>query len=203
MFRLVTPGDTIPVSVGDFGQESKFGSFTIPGFSKQVLRYAGQVDHIVAINVQVVTASGDAVSSSGYNATQIAAAAAAGITYSVPTEIYHGDLYSTIDFSPIATSSVLNNIKLIGTKNSGRNYGPTISTQPTASNGYTAGVTLAYDPASNEDRYDITLTLQQQGFFTVNYDLPIIISGWRKISQIFYKEGNEWKALDGRNSLPT
>lgn len=201
--QAVTPGDTIPVSVGDYGQESKFGSFTIPGFSKQVLRYRGNVDHLVTINVQVVTASGDAVSSSGYNAAQISAAAAAGITYSIPTEIYHGDLYSTIDFSPIRTSSVLNNIKLIGKKNSGRDVGPSITTQPTASNSYTAGVTLVYDPSSGEDNYDITLTLQQQGFFTVKYDLPIILSGWRKISQVFYKEGNEWKALDGGNSLPT
>jgi hypothetical protein len=201
--QAVTPGDIIPISVGDFGQESRFGSFTIPEFSKQVLRYRGQVDHIVAINVQVVTATGGAVSSVGYNATQISAAAAAGITYSIPTEIYHGDLYSTIDFSPITTSSVLNNIKLIGTKNSGRNFGPTISIQPTASNGYTAGVTLAYDPSSNEDYYDITLTLQQQGYFTINYDLPVVASGWRKIKQVWVKEGNEWKAVVNRNILPS
>jgi hypothetical protein len=195
----VTAGSSIPVTVGDFGQTSSFGSFTMPAYTRQVFRYVGNVDHLLNADVQIANASGNPLTTSGYNAGQTAAAAAAGLSYSVTYEGWHGDLFSTLYFTPVPTSQILNNFQIVGS-GGGRGGSPTVPTQPTVANGYRMSIQM-FDPSGDEGGYDSRFTLQQQGYFTINYDLPIVISGWKDIQNIYIKDGNIWKSVSQSNDI--
>jgi hypothetical protein len=195
----VVPGQTLPVTVGDFGQNSSFGDFTIPAYNKQVFRYVGRVDHLLNADVQVVNASGNPLTTAGYNAAQTAAAAAAGLYYNVTYEGWHGDLYSTLSFNPVPTSQLLNNFRIVPS-GGGRGGVPTVPTQPTVANSYRMSIQM-YDGSGDEGDYDSRFTLQQQGWFRIEYNLPIVISGWKDIQNIYVKNGEVWKSISQRNDI--
>lgn len=200
----VTPGETLAINLGNFGASSSIVSatntLTIPAYAKPVYRYVGNVDHITDVDVQVVTTNGVTLTTSGYNAAQIAAAAAAGITYDVTYEGWHGDLYSTAYFTTATTGEILGATQLVGS-GGGRAGGPTINTQPSSTNGYIASVRVAYDPYGGEGSYDSTVTLQQQGAVIVNYNLPVPVQGWVEISKVWTKQGGVWRPLLSGNTI--
>jgi hypothetical protein len=198
--QSVTPGQIISVTVGDYAQSSAFGATSIPGFTKQVFRYVGNIDHITDIDLSIATATGSPLTIGGYNAGQIAGAKAAGITYDVTYEGWHGDLYSELYFTPVPTSTVLTNINL--TTGGGGRYGaPSVLTQPTRANPV-ASVRVAYDPGSGEGSYDSTLTLTQQGYIRLDY-APVVApeyiitntGGWKQINQGWIKIDGKWKSV--------
>jgi hypothetical protein len=195
----VVPGQILPVTVGDFGQNSSFGDFTIPAYNKQVFRYVGRVDHLLNADVQVVNASGNPLTTAGYNAAQTAAAAAAGLYYNVTYEGWHGDLFSTLNFNPVPTSQLLNNFRIVPS-GGGRGGAPTVPTQPTVANSYRMSIQM-YDGFGDEGDYDSRFTLQQQGWFRIEYNLPIVISGWKDIQNIYVKNGEVWKSISQRNDI--
>jgi hypothetical protein len=82
----------------------------------------------------------------------------------------------------------------------GRGGSPTVPTQPTVANGYRMSIQM-FDPSGDEGGYDSRFTLQQQGYFTINYDLPIVISGWKDIQNIYIKDGNIWKSVSQSNDI--
>ena len=189
----VASGGIIPVTVGDVGQSSSFGEFTMPAYNKQVFQYIGNVDHLLNADVQIANASGNPLTTAGYNASQTAAAAAAGLTYNVTYEGWHGDLYSTLYFTPVTTSSLSTKFQIVA--GGGGRYGaPSVTAQPSVTNGYVMSIQF-YDPGGGEGGYNGTFTLQQQGNFTISYDLPIVITPWKQIQQAFTKVNSEWKPI--------
>jgi hypothetical protein len=117
----------------------------------------------------------------------------------VTYEGWHGDLYSTLYFNPVPTSELLNNFQIVGS-GGGRGGGPGITAQPTVANGYIMGIQF-YDGSGGEGGYNGVFTLQQQGYFRIDYDLPVIISGWKEIQQMYVKNGNVWKSISQRNEI--
>jgi hypothetical protein len=186
----VTPGGVLPVTVGDVGQASSFGEFTMPPNNKQVFQYIGNVDHLLNADVQIANASGNPLTTAGYNAGQTAAAAAAGLIYNVTYEGWHGDLYSTLNFNPIATGNLSGKFRIVA-GGGGRAGAPAITAQPTLANGYVMSIQF-YDGGGGEGAYNGTFTLQQQGNFTISYDLPIVITPWKQIQQAFTKVSDQW-----------
>jgi hypothetical protein len=189
----VTSGGIIPVTVGDVGQASSFGDFTMPAYNKQVFQYIGNVDHLLDADVQIATTSGNPLTTAGYNAEQAAAAASAGISYNVTYEGWHGDLYSTLYFTPVAIGNLTGKFQIV-TDGGGRYGAPTVTAQPTVANGYVMSIQF-YDPGGGEGGYNGTFTLQQQGNFTISYNLPVVITPWKQLQQAFTKVGNQWKPI--------
>jgi hypothetical protein len=150
-------------------------------------------------DVQVVNASGNPLTTAGYNAAQTAAAAAAGLYYNVTYEGWHGDLFSTLNFNPVPTSQLLNNFRIVPS-GGGRGGAPTVPTQPTVANSYRMSIQM-YDGFGDEGDYDSRFTLQQQGWFRIEYNLPIVISGWKDIQNIYVKNGEVWKSISQRNDI--
>jgi hypothetical protein len=135
----VTPGQVIPVVVGDYGQASSFGATTIPAYSKQIFSYSGNIDHVKNNVVQVATASGASFSGSGYNAALTAGAAAVGIIYQdgSPGEGWHGDLFATVSITPARISTILGKVRVVRSSGSGRQItNQTFGQQPSAGNSY-------------------------------------------------------------------
>ena len=195
----VTAGRTLPVTVGDFGQTSSFGDYTMPAYSKQVFQYVGNVDHLLNADVQMASPSGNPLTTGGYNAGQTAAAAAAGLSYNVTYEGWHGDLYSTLYFTPVRTDQLLNNFQIVAS-GGGRGGAPGITAQPTVASGYIMGIQF-YDGSGGEGGYNGIFTLQQQGYFRIDYNLPIIVSGWKDIQNIFVKNDEVWKSITQQNDI--
>jgi hypothetical protein len=138
----VTAGETVTISIGDFGVATTLtgtaGTLTLPAFDTPVFNYNGNVDHIIAQDVSVATDTGAPLTVSGSNATITAAAAAAGITYNVTYEGWHGDLGATISFTPVKKSICYNNLQVYVASGSGRQFpsAHTYQQQPTAANNY-------------------------------------------------------------------
>jgi len=195
----VASGQILPVTVGNYGQQSSFGSFTIPAYNKLVFRYVGNVDHLLNADVQIINSTGNQLTTSGYNAGQTAAAAASGLSYNVTYEGWHGDLYSTLYFTPVPTSQIFNNFQIVGS-GGGRAGGPSITAQPTVGNGYIMGIQM-FDPGGGEGGYDTYYTLQQQGYFRIDYNLPVIISGWKDIQNIYVKNDEVWKSISQQSDI--
>lgn len=195
----VAPGQVLPVTVGNYGQQSSFGDFSIPAYNKLVFRYVGNVDHLLNASVQIANSTGNPLTTSGYNAGQTAAAAAAGLSYNVTYEGWHGDLYSTLYFTPVPTNQIFNNFQIVGS-GGGRAGGPSITAQPTVGNGYIMGIQM-FDPFGGEGGYDTYYTLQQQGYFRIDYNLPVIISGWKDIQNIYVKNGEVWKSISQQSDI--
>jgi hypothetical protein len=189
----VTSGGILPVTVGDVGQTSSFGDFTMPANSKQVFQYIGNVDHLLNADVQIANASGNPLTIGGYNAGQTAAAAAAGLYYNVTYEGWHGDLYSTLNFNPVAIGNLTSKFQIVAS-GGGRAGAPAVTVQPTVANGYIMSIQF-YDGGGGEGSYNGIFTLQQQGNFTISYDLPIVISPWKQIQQAFTKVGDQWQPI--------
>lgn len=172
--HLVKPGDTVSITVGDYGQNSTvtstFNTVTIPGYNTPVFSYNGNIDNDVWNYVQVAKASLTSYTAAGYNAAQIAGAAAAGISYNVVGEGWHGDLYSSISINPVLTASIVNNIRVALSSGSGRAYPGSHSfpQQPTAANGY---IMHDYqgDYSSSEGGFGWVTNLQQQGYVKITY----------------------------------
>jgi hypothetical protein len=58
-----------------------------------------------------------------------------------------------------------------------------------------------YDPYGGEGGYNTYFTLQQQGYFRIDYELPIIISGWKDIQNIFVKNDEVWKSISQQSDI--
>jgi hypothetical protein len=197
--QAVTPGERIRVSLGNYGQPSTFGSgFTAPAYSKQVFRYRGNVDHLTSMNIQVVAPTGVELNSTGNNATQQSAAAAAGLTFAYTYEGWHGDLSSTINITPAPNNTIFTGVRVVA-GGGGRAQGPSVTAQP-LSPGYVMSGQI-YDTAGGEGYYDINFTLQQLGYLSIQYELPIVISGWAPIKQIWTKVSGQWKSILSTNEI--
>jgi hypothetical protein len=193
--QAVSPGSRLNVKIGDFNQASTFGTgLTTPAYSKRVFRYYGNVDHLTSMNISVVAASGTSLTTAGYNSSQQAEALANGLTLTYTYEGWHGDLFSTIEMTPAPNNTIFTEVRVVA-GGGGRAQGPSVTAQPTSPAYVMSG--QIYDTAGGEGYYDINFTLQQRGYFSITYDLPIVISGWAPIKQIWTKVSGSWKALIG------
>lgn len=156
----VTPGQTITVTVGNYGSGSSFGGFvTMPVFSVPVLTFSGNVDHTLYVTQTVLGATTANYAGSGSSGTLTAGAAAAGISYSESSEGYHGDLTASISIKKLSTSYVLYGFRAAFSQASGRGS-VSITAQPTFSNGYVLQ-TYVFDPFGSEGYYLYEVVIQQ------------------------------------------
>jgi len=204
----VTPGQVIPITIGDYGQASSFGSLVnAPGYDTQVFSYSGNVDNDKSNIVQIATPNGASYASpaGSYNAAQTAGAAAVGIVYKdgSPSEGWHGDLPSTITINTVYQSSLVTNYQVYVASGSGREFPShhSIQQQPTASNGYQMW-DYQYDGSGGEGTYSWTTNLQQQGYIKVDYTpvipptyLTVHTGGWKQILQGWIKNNGIWKSV--------
>jgi hypothetical protein len=195
----VTAGEVIAINIGDFGVDSTIkgsaGTLTLPAFDTPVFNYNGNVDHIIAQDVSVATDTGAPLTASGSNATITAAAAAAGITYNVTYEGWHGDLGATISFTPVKKSVCFNNLQVYVASGSGRQFpsAHTYQQQPTVANNYIMN-DYQGDYYGGEGSYTWTTNLQQQGYVSISYDQAYTPGTWVPIQNIYYKD-SDWKPL--------
>ena len=202
----VTPGEKLAINLGNFGIASSIvgtaGTLTLPAYDTQVFSYSGNVDHIIAQDVQVATATPTSYSGSGSNGTLTAGAAAAGITYNVTYEGWHGDLGATISITPVLISTLLQPIQVYVKSGGGRQVpsAHTYQQQPSASNGYIMN-DYQGDYYGGEGGYSWTTNLQQQGYVTLDWQQPYLQSGWINVGQIYYKDGSNWNPLLGNSTI--
>jgi hypothetical protein len=202
----VTAGEVITVKLGDFGVASTItgtaGTLTLPAYDTQVFSYSGRVDHIIAQDVQVATVTPTSYSGSGSNATLTAGAAAAGITYNVTYEGWHGDLGATISITPVLLSTIYQPVQVYVKSGSGRQFpsAHTYQQQPSAANGYIMN-DYQGDYFGDEDGYSWTTNLQQRGYISIQYDQPYKEGTWIAVDQIYYKDGSFWKPLMANDNI--
>jgi hypothetical protein len=195
----VTAGEIITVTLGNFGVASTIkgtaGTLTMPAYEAQVFSYSGNVDHIIAQDVQVATATGAPMSVGGSNATIAAAAASAGIYYNVTYEGWHGDLYAEINFTPVLLSTIYQPVQVYVAGGGGRQFpsAHTYQQQPSAANSYVMN-DYQGDYYGGEGGYSWATNIQQQGYLTITYDQAYAPGTWIPISQAYYKDG-DWKPL--------
>jgi hypothetical protein len=195
----VTAGETVHINIGDFGVATTLtgsaGTLTLPAFDTPVFNYNGNVDHIIAQDVSVATDTGASLTTSGSNASITAAAAAAGITYNVTYEGWHGDLGATISFTPVKKSVCFNNLQVYVASGSGRQFpsAHTYQQQPTVANNYIMN-DYQGDYYGGEGYYTWTTNLQQQGYVSISYDQAYTPGTWVPIQNVYYKDG-DWKPL--------
>ena len=202
----VTPGESLAINLGDFGVASSIvgtaGRLDIPAFDAPVFRYIGNVDHIIAQDVQVATDTGVPVTAAGNNGQIASTAASQGIYYNVTYEGWHGDLYATIYFTPVSKSVCLNNLHVYVARGSGRQFpsAHTYQQQPTVANGYIMN-DYQGDYYGGEGGYDWTTNLQQQGYVTLDWQQPYLQSGWINVGQIYYNNAGTWVPLLSGNAI--
>jgi len=195
----VTAGETITVKLGDFGMDSTIigtaGTLTLPAYNTKIFAYSGNVDHIIAQDVSVATDTGAPLTVSGSNATITAAATAAGITYNVTYEGWHGDLGATIYFTPVKKSTIYQPVQVYVANGSGRQYpsAHTYQQQPSAANNYVMN-DYQGDYYGGEGGYYWETWLQQQGYVTITYDQAYAPGTWLPVSNVYYKD-SDWKPL--------
>ena len=195
----VTAGETISVKLGNFGQPSTItglsGVLSLPAYDTQVFSYSGNVDHIIAQDVQVATATPTSYTGSGSNSTLTAGATAAGITYNVTYEGWHGDLGATISITPVPISTLIQPVQVYVKSGSGRQFpsAHTYQQQPSAANGYIMN-DYQGDYYGGEGGYSWTTNIQQQGYISITYDKAYNIGEWIEVNQIYYKDAS-WKPL--------
>ena len=200
----VTPGETINVTLGDYGVNSTItgtaGTLTIPAYYKNVFRFRGNIDDLDDTNFSVATSTpGAAFTGSGGQSTLTAGAAANGLYYVETNERYHGDLGATIDMTPVQISTLVRPFQAVISAYSGR-YGPPsyayFLQQPTSANSYVA-VFRVYDPGGSEGYYDYSIGLQQQGYAVISYSQPQAGPLWTQVKNVYYKDGSFWKPVLG------
>jgi len=196
--QAVQPGATVPIIIGDYGQQSQFGSFSIPAYSRDVFRHQGNVDHLLNIDVTLATGGGGSATASGNNTQIKNALSAAGIYYDVTYEGYHGDLTSTVTVNPSRISSLVGNFQAV-IRGGGRGT-VTVEAQPTSSNNYVASLQV-YDPSGGEGGYDYTVSIQQKGYISISYVLPVVVSGWKEINQVYTKHEGSWVPLISTSTI--
>jgi len=156
----VTPGQTITVTVGDYGSGSSFGGLvTMPIFSIPVLTFSGNVDHTLYVTQIVLGSTTADYAGTGTSGTLTAGAAAVGIYYIESSEGYHGDLVATAYLKRLATSYILYGFRAAFSQFNGRGSG-TITAQPTFGNDYTLQ-TYVFDPFGSEGYYFYEVVIQQ------------------------------------------
>ena len=196
----VTPGETIDVNIGDFGENSSLvgqaGTLSIPAYQSDVFRFRGNNDDLDDTNFTVATPiPGAAFTGAGSQSTLTAGAAANGLYYAETNERYHGDLSATINMTPVRLDTVVQPIQTYISVYSGR-YGPpsyaSFLQQPDSSNNYVA-IFRVYDPGGSEGYYDYTIGVQQQGWIQLTYDLAYAPDTWVPIPSLYYKDGSTWK----------
>jgi len=203
----VTAGETVRIRIGDFGENTTFtglsGTLTLPAYDKLVFTYAGNVDHIIAQDVQVVTATPTTYSGSGSNGTITAGAAAAGITYNVTYEGWHGDLGATISITPALQSTIFQPVQVYVKTGGGRQFpsAHTYQQQPTSANGYIMN-DYQGDYYGGEGGYSWETWMYQQGYVSISYDQAYSPGTWIPISQVYYKD-SIWKPLINRVDIKT
>ena len=201
----VTVGETIIVTLGDFGVDSTIkgsaGTLTLPAYNKRVFTYSGNVDHIIAQDVSVATDTGVPVTASGGNDTITAAAAAEGIYYNVTYEGWHGDLGATISFTPALKSTIYQPVQVYTKNGSGRQYPGNHSypQQPSADNNYVMN-DYQGDYDGGEGSYYWETWLYQQGYISITYDQAYAPGTWIPVTKVFYKDGF-WKPLTSNATI--
>lgn len=190
----VVPNSVLPVTIGNYGEPSSIGDYSMPAFSKNVFQFSGNIDDLDDTNFSVATASGASYSGTGTSGQLTAGASAAGVYYAETNERYHGDLTASISINTLPTGLLLNNFRAYVVSYSGRHGGDFLQ-QPTQANNYIA-IFRIYDPSGSEGSYNYTIGLQQQGYFTVTYTYPAVISGWKEIQNIYVKVNGAWSSVN-------
>jgi hypothetical protein len=200
----VRPGEKLSVVINGPGLESYVqgasGRVTAPAFSTQVFSYIGNVDHQLQLNVQVVTPSGTSISATGFNADQEVIINNSGINFDYIYEGWHGDLTSTIRVSPIKQSIFNDSLRIVVDPTSTGRGQVVIGTQPSAANGYIAGLAIR-DFDGGEGSYNAKWNLAQSGYFKFAWDQPLSDSAWVPVKNIYYKAGLEWKPVVGGSNI--
>lgn len=166
--QSVTPGQTLTGSIRDFGYGSSFNGIDTPAYNIQIFSFSGNVDHLDYFTLKCGSTTAQSYTGTGTGPTHTSACAAKGITLTESSEIYHGDLVSTITVNTVPNSTLVNRTQIYGTYNSGRYQYGLIQNQPNASNNYTAKWG-PYDPGGGEGFYNYTITLQQIVPFFITY----------------------------------
>jgi hypothetical protein len=156
----VTPGQTITVTIGDYGSGSSFGTLvTVPAFNANILSFAGNVDHTLEVRVQSLLTVAASYSGTGNSGQLSAGAAAQGIAYNEYNEGYHGDLTASVVINSLARSNIIYGYRVLFSSFSGRGSG-TITENATPATTYFLRVYI-FDPGGGEGYYSFVVTLQQ------------------------------------------
>jgi len=179
----VTPKDDINVVVGDAGQDSSFGSITIPytNYSQQVIYHRGYVDRYLRQTINTATVTGESYTSASYlgnvyptsgrdDITTIASQAAKkGINITTDLENSWDDLAQEIVVNPIKNDGTLPpQLTATVTKIAGRGT-VYIEQQPSAANGYKVTVLVDDNDPKAADYYEYSVYVQTPPYISISY----------------------------------
>jgi hypothetical protein len=179
----VTPKDVINVVIGDDGQDSSFGSITIPyrNYNQQVIHHKGYVDKIFSQTINIATPTGEAYGSAPYlgnvyptagrddAATIASQAAKKGINIITNVENSLGDLAQEIVVTPIMNDGTLPpQLTATTLKETGRGI-IYIVQQPTAKNGYKVKIEANNTLIADENLYEYNVYVQTPPYISISY----------------------------------
>lgn len=168
----VTPGESIPITIGDWYQNSTFGTITAAPFIAPSFYFqTGNVDRYDRFTMKMVNNSTTTsyYTGTGKQSDHLNGAIAQGITLWEDNETAHGDLTSTIHANTITESSIEGHYGVNATYYTGRNQPELISQYPLSSNGW-YGIWQADDNSiSGEGAYSYGIWFIQKPPFIVTW----------------------------------
>jgi len=164
----VTPGQEIPIKVGEYGSTSSVtvntSTYVLPAFDVPVLGLVTLIDGWLYVEFSAATPTGvSATTTDGTNDSASTAATAAGALYTVEYEGYQGTQRSSMNLTPVKSEYITNwpNARILETRWSGRNRTRTSGTLTVKGNYYTFKFGQNDDPDRWTGSYIYNYNLQQ------------------------------------------
>lgn len=155
----VTPGQVVPVTIGNYGAESVIGSIHTGVFQRNVISWSGNVDHRVRIYFRSYTTNGTTATYTGKRPALNTSFASVGIYYDEGNEIFHGDLISSVTITTFPAAVMSNSSQILFSATTGRGT-KEIYQHPSAANDW-VGVFGFADGSSNEGYYTASVAFSQ------------------------------------------
>ena len=167
--RNVTPGQEIPITIGEYGTTSKVSvssssTYILPAFDVPVLSLVTSVDGWLYTEFSATSPTGQpAVISGSNNVAASAAATAAGAIYDIEYEGYLGTGAATMSLTPVKTEYITNwpNARILQTAWSGRNNIRTSGALTARGDYFTCKFSQNDDPQKGFGSYTYKYSLQQ------------------------------------------
>lgn len=165
----VTPGQVIPIVIGDYAATSSFNGQTLPAYSKVVLNhFSGNVDLQVTQTFDVASTTSITFTTNGTtNSPSFNNFNAVGIYFNTDSEGNQGDFGESVTISTVPRNTLLGNFRITAAVSGSGGFLQGL-TQPTIASNYRCQYVIGEGNRSNNP-VNWTMTLEQQGYVSISY----------------------------------
>jgi hypothetical protein len=165
----VTPGQVLPITIGDYAATSSFNGQTLPAYSKVVLNhFSGNVDAQVTQTFDVASTTSITFTTNGTtNGPSFNNFNAVGIYFNTDSESAQGDFGESVTIDTVPRNTLLGNFRITAFVTGSQGY-LSFLTQPTIASNYRCQYQIGEGARSNNP-VQWTMTLEQQGYVSISY----------------------------------